>query len=57
MNPQLQAVINEFASIFREELSPGLPPEREIIYKVNMGDMKPVNINIYPQSLEKFKEI
>jgi hypothetical protein len=55
-NPQLQAIINKFTSVFREELSPGLPPKREITHKVNTGDAKPVNINVYPQSPEKFKE-
>jgi hypothetical protein len=57
MNPQLQAVINKFTSIFCKELSPGLPPKREITHKVDIGDVKLVNINAYPQSLEKFKEI
>jgi hypothetical protein len=43
-------------SVFCEELSPGLPPKREIMYEVDTGDAKPVNINTYPQSLEKFKK-
>jgi hypothetical protein len=33
-----------------------LPPERLIAYKIKTKDIKPININVYPLSIDKLNK-
>lgn len=40
--PTLQALVDEYSDVFRDEL-PGLPPERELEHVIDTGDAKPIS--------------
>ena len=55
-DPDFMALIKEQWAIFRSELPPTLPPQRDIDHRIDTGENPPVNINSYALSLEKLEE-
>ena len=58
-SPTLQSVpiVNEFSDVFPEEL-PGLPPEREIDFAIDvLPDTKPISIPPYRKAPAELKEL
>ncbi|KZZ95139.1 Ribonuclease H-like protein [Ascosphaera apis ARSEF 7405] len=56
-DPRIKAVLNKHKDVFREELKPGLPPERQIAHSIDTRDTKPINVNAYPLSVTHMDEL
>ena len=50
-NAELQALLQEFKDVFRDELPDGLPPKRAVDHEINTGIEPPANRNTYPLSV------
>ena len=53
---ELQALLQEFKDVFREELPDGLPPKRAVDHEINTGNEPPSNRNAYPLSVVQLDE-
>src|SRR5437762_892107 len=55
-NAELQALLQEFKDVFRDELPDGLPPNRAVDHEINTGTEPPSNQNAYPLSVVQLEE-
>jgi hypothetical protein len=57
ISAELRQVLEEFKDVFKEEVPAGLPPSlRHVDHAIDTGDMRPVNKNAFPLSVQQLKE-
>lgn len=53
----LAKLLRKFTDVFLDNLLKELPSKRDFVHYINIGTADNVNINIYPLSYEKLKEL
>jgi hypothetical protein len=49
-DPNLKALLTEFADVFKDKLPEKLPPERGLVHEIDTGDNAPINTQAYQLS-------